>query len=74
MTVKNKKVVKIGARVLGVKKAEALAGRADNLQHKSNFRAGGTAKLTRFPDGPLLPLPTTVAKPVGNKKGNRNVE
>ena len=53
-----KKKIKIGARTLGPKKAETLDGRKENLQHKSNFRAGAFAATdpnAGRPNGRLIP-------------------
>ena len=55
---KKKEKVQIGARTLGPKKAETLAGREENLQHKGNFRAGAFAATdpnAGRPNGRLIP-------------------
>jgi hypothetical protein len=39
-----KKQIKIGARTLGPKKAETLAGRKQNQEHKSHFKSGAVAR------------------------------
>ena len=41
---RKKTKVQIGARTLGPKKAEALAGREANQKHKSQFKAGPHAR------------------------------
>jgi hypothetical protein len=63
----SKKVMKIGARRIGPRKQEALAGRAHTTEAKAAFRSGPVAKFTRYPDGPLLPLHQVEAKPARKK-------
>jgi hypothetical protein len=62
---------KIGARVIGAKKAEALSGRQENQKHKSRFKSGPHAKNdpnAGRPNGPLLPLRQAAVKPARKAK------
>jgi hypothetical protein len=53
-----KKKIKIGARVLGPKKVEALSAREENQKHKARFKAGAFAATdpnAGRPNGRLIP-------------------
>jgi hypothetical protein len=59
--------IKIGARKIGAKKAEALAGREENRRHKDRFKSGPHARTDANAGRktPLIPAEKVVTPPSG---------
>jgi hypothetical protein len=65
---------KIGARTIGPKKAEALAGRKQNQKHKAGFKTGPHARTDENAGRktPLIPEEKVVTPPAGTETRARS--
>lgn len=69
-----KKQIKIGARTIGAKKAEALSGRKQNQKHKDRFKTGPHARVDANAGRttPLIPEEKVVTPPAGTESRARS--